>query len=125
MRIQIEEYMNFIKEFTEEAHIMTKTFFIVVPYAHSGLTTKKTSPFSGISSLFSDKKTAATAKKEREVEVFEEARSQLEQRANVIKSGLARTGVRAIPLGTEEITELYYKFFNPGGAEKPIESVAS
>lgn len=121
MRIQIEEYINFIREFTEEAHIMTKTFFVIIPYASTGLSTKKTSAFSGLSNLLSGKKGASTTKKERELEAFEEARSQLEQRTNVIKSGLARTGVRAVPLGTEEVTELYYKFFNPGESETPIE----
>ena len=35
-------------------------------------------------------------------------------------AGLTRMGVRAIPLGTEEIVELYYKLFNPGDTEKPI-----
>lgn len=117
MRIQIEEYMNFIKEFTEGAHIMTKTFFIIVPYSRAGVYSKKTSL---LDKLIPGKKGSAKAK-EREFEIFEEARSQLEQRANVIKSGLARTGVRAIPLGTEEVTELYYKFFNPGESEIPIE----
>ena len=32
MKIQIREYMAFIKDFTERANIMTKNFFIVVPY---------------------------------------------------------------------------------------------
>ena len=122
MRIQIEEYINFIREFTEETHIMTKAFFIIIPYASTGVSTKKTSPFSGISDLLSGKKGTSVTKKERELEAFEEARSQLEQRTNVIKSGLARTGVRAVPLGTEEVTELYYKFFNPGESETPIEA---
>ncbi len=32
MKIQIEQYMAFIKSFTESTNIMTKNFFIVVPY---------------------------------------------------------------------------------------------
>src|ERR1043166_6842496 len=32
MKIQIREYISFIKDFTERANIMTKIFFIVVPY---------------------------------------------------------------------------------------------
>src|SRR6185295_16909580 len=32
MKIQIREYIAFIKDFTERANIMTKNFFIVVPY---------------------------------------------------------------------------------------------
>src|SRR5437868_5790141 len=33
MRIQIREYIEFIKSFTEAANIMTKNFFVVVPYS--------------------------------------------------------------------------------------------
>ena len=120
MRIQIEEYLDFVKGFAEDANIMTKTFFIIIPYSRIDTHTKKGSSFS---KLFPFKKTspeAAKEKKEEELEAFEEIKSQLEQRANVIKQGLARTGVRATPLGTEEITELYYKFFNPGEDEQPI-----
>src|SRR5882672_670825 len=33
MRVQIREYIEFVKSFTEAANIMTKNFFVVVPYA--------------------------------------------------------------------------------------------
>ncbi len=33
MRVQIREYIEFIKSFTEAANIMTKNFFVVVPYS--------------------------------------------------------------------------------------------
>src|SRR3984957_14435312 len=39
MRIQIREYIEFIKSFTEAANIITKNFFVVVPYSSSALTT--------------------------------------------------------------------------------------
>src|SRR5437868_11930804 len=32
MKIQIREYIAFIKDFTERANIMAKNFFIIVPY---------------------------------------------------------------------------------------------
>ncbi len=119
MRIQIEEYIDFVKSFTETADIMTKTFFIVIPYTRTTLTSTSSSSLFG--KLFSNKKTN-TSKEEQETERFEEVRSQLEQRANVIKQGLARTGVRAVPLETEEVIELYYKLLNPGVSEKPIKT---
>jgi len=117
MRIQVQEYISFVKGFTDETNIMTKSFFIVIPYARAGLPAKA----SGFSGIFR-KKTSAEEKETKELEAFEEVRSQLEQRANVIKQGLARTGVRAVALGTEEVTELYYKFFNPSETEKPIKT---
>jgi hypothetical protein len=54
-------------------------------------------------------------------EQFEEYRSQLEQRVGVVEQGLVRCGIRVAELGTEEVVELYYKIFNPGETEKPIQ----
>ncbi|MFA6095627.1 MAG: hypothetical protein WC767_02180, partial [Candidatus Paceibacterota bacterium] len=33
MKIQTREYIEFVKNFTENSNIMTKTFFVVVPYS--------------------------------------------------------------------------------------------
>ncbi len=121
MRIQIEEYIEFIRAFTESTSIMTKTFFVVVPYSSTATSSE---PSSGgmLGGIFGgkNKKDASRTKDENDVAHFEEARSQLEQRANVVKQGLIRTGVRAVPLGTEELIELYYKMFNPGDTEKQL-----
>jgi len=118
MKIQIEEYIGFIKRFTDTTSIMTKTFFIIVPYSRSESVAPKKGGGGFMSFLPGKKSGKESAEK---TEAFEEARSQLEQRANIVKMGLARTGVRAVPLGTEELVELYYKFYNPGETEKPVQ----
>ncbi|MSR73428.1 hypothetical protein EXS61_02420 [Candidatus Parcubacteria bacterium] len=115
MKIQVQEYIGFIKNFTENSNIMTKHFFVVVPYSPATLQGKNT-----IFGLFGKKKSVED-KKISTQEVFEEHRTQLEQRLSVVEQGLVRTGVRIVPLGTEEIVELFYKIFNPGDAEKPIQ----
>ncbi len=121
MRIQIEEYIEFIRAFTESTSIMTKTFFVVVPYS-SAVASSGSSSGGMLGGMFGgkNKKDASRTVSENDVAHFEEARSQLEQRANVVKQGLIRTGVRAVPLGTEELIELYYKMFNPGDTEKQL-----
>jgi type IV secretory pathway VirB4 component len=115
MKIQVQEYIGFIKNFTENTNIMTKHFFVVVPYSPATLQGK-----SSVTSLFGKKKTVEE-KKVSTQEVFEEHRTQLEQRLSVVEQGLVRSGVRVAQLGTEEIVELFYKIFNPGDAEKPIQ----
>src|SRR3989339_1487238 len=40
LKIQTKEYSDFIKSFTDEVNIMTKTFFIVVPYGSSPINMK-------------------------------------------------------------------------------------
>ena len=114
LKIQTQEYIQFVKTFSESTNIMTKTFFVVVPYAPALL--GRTSRAGSLSSLFSTKKKGGAE----ELEVFEENRSQLEQRREVVTSGLARAGLRSIQLGTEELVELYYKLFNPGELGKPL-----
>lgn len=114
MKIQTKEYIEFIRTFTENANIMTKTFFVVVPYSPPTLNiNNKKSTFSN--PLGQRSKTTT------EAQSFEEARTQLEQRLSVVSQGIIRSGVRAVPLGTEEIVEVFYKLFNPGSVEKPIQ----
>ncbi len=113
MRIQIREYIEFIRSFTEAANIMTKNFFIVVPYTPAVISTS-----GGAASLlpFGKKKTNAAE----ENRTFEEQATQLEQRIAIVQQGLVRTGVRTVQLGTEEAIELLYKMFNPGEDSKPM-----
>ena len=105
MRIQIEEYIEFVKNFTDNSNIMAKSFFIVVPY-HPGVTL-------GF-------KTKNKEKDKGMLERFEEGKSQLEQRAHVVRQGLIRSSVRVVPLGTEEIVELFYKIFNPSDVGRSV-----
>src|SRR6185369_13213353 len=113
MRVQIREYIEFVKSFTEAANIMTKNFFLVVPYA-PGMSLNAGGPRSILSSLTAKKSQAAENK------TFEEQLSQLEQRISIVQQGLIRTGVRTVQLGTEEAIELLYKMFNPGEDSKPM-----
>ena len=112
MRVQIREYIEFVKSFTEAANIMTKNFFVVVPYAAPmALPTK-----GAMSYLSFGKKSEGPVADT----TFEESVSQLEQRLGIVQQGLIRTGVRTVQLGTEEAIELLYKMFNPGEEGKPM-----
>jgi type IV secretory pathway VirB4 component len=113
MKIQIREYIAFIRSFVEQSSIMTKTFFVVIPFSQV-LTAKNAG---SIASNFLNKK-----KEEKLVnkDSFLENRTQLEQRIGVVQGGLIRCGLKSIALGTDEIIELFYKIFNPGDLEKPI-----
>ncbi|MFA5936840.1 MAG: hypothetical protein WC822_03105 [Candidatus Paceibacterota bacterium] len=114
LKLQTKEYIEFIRNFTESVSIMTKNFFVVVPYTYVSLKSE-----SGIfGNLFSKK-----SKQEEEIKHqldFEEKRSQLEQRVSVIQQGLSRCGIKSAQLGTEEVVEVFYKVFNPGELEGKI-----
>lgn len=98
MKIQTREYIDFIKNFTEATNIMTKSFFVVIPYTPNMIGNKKAS----------------------QEETFQENVSQLSQRVEVVEGGLTRCGIRIVELGTEELIELYYKSFNPGVLERAV-----
>ncbi len=114
MKIQTREYIEFIKKFTESTNIMTKSFFVVVPYDPAIVNLKG----GVVGGLFQKKNSREEA--EASKSTFEENRTQLEQRISVVEQGLIRCGVRAVRLGEEEVIELFYKIFNPGDTEKPI-----
>lgn len=112
MKIQVREYIEFVRSVTERANIMSKQFFVIIPYNPPILDIKKTI----VGTMFGNSKLSAG----KDDIGFEEYRTQLEQRMAIVEQGLARTGVRTVPLGTEEVIELLYKEFNPGELEKPI-----
>jgi hypothetical protein len=120
MRVQIREYIQFIKSFTEAANIMTKNFFIVVPYEPSLVRTASSEGFLGKLPFGGGGKSRAQLDTS-----FEENLSQLEQRIGVVQQGLMRSGVRTVPLGSEETIELLYKLFNPGEQDKPMDLAAA
>lgn len=111
MRIQLREYVEFVRSFTDQANIMTKSFYIVVSYVPRMTTA------GAVGFLRHDSASAKTASAEAS---FEEDQAQLAQRLSLVAAGLAGTGVRAVPLGTEEVIELLYRSFNPGELENPI-----
>jgi hypothetical protein len=113
LKIQLREYIDFVRGFAEQANIMTKTFYVVVPYAPSG-SAKAASALSFLGGKAPAKAAAL------EGGSFEEARLQLAERMDLIAGGLSGTGVRAQALGTEEVIELLYRSFNPGELENPI-----
>lgn len=98
LKIQIKEYIEFIQKFTEEQNIMTKNFYLVVPYDVPSLT--------GNSSKMTDAE-------------FRKNSGQLMQRVSIVSSGLSSLGLKIEQIKTEEIVELYYKLFNPKELNAP------
>lgn len=115
MRLQVKQYREFVQTLVDNTNIMTKNFFIVIPYAAAVIPTAK----NPLGNLFSSKN-KEEQKAEEEIG-FEEHRIQLGQRVAVVEEGLTRCGVRILELGTEELIELFYKSFNPGEIDKPVQ----
>lgn len=111
LKIQTTEYINFIRGLNEMTNIMTESFYIVVPY--SPIQLKKTGMVEKMLDFFK-------TKEEKEPEQgFEEKKSQLWQRVDFVISALSGTGIKTVPLNTEELVELFYKLYNPSAKENP------
>lgn len=107
MKIQLREYIQFIKTFTTEVEVMSKSFFIVVPYTPVAANLQNN--LEGFKDLIGGKKDVYFDDKN-----FSEHKLQLEQRVSLVEQGLSGIGVRTILLQSEELVELYYHIFNPG-----------
>ena len=116
---QIEEYVNFIKGFVEKNAIMEKMFFVVVPFYPISVLPSNSG--SGIFSFLSKKKPTAAeqAKSAEEADkIFHDNLEQMKQRVDQVVTGLAGIGLEATVLDDEQLTELFYNFYNPQTIEK-------
>lgn len=117
LKIQEAEYIDFVKNFVESTGIVTKMFYVVVPFVPSLLPAAAGGTVSGVfDALLGRKKKGKSARGD--TNNFEENKLQLFQRVDAVLQGINRTGVRAVPLNTEELIELFFGLYNPGELEK-------
>jgi hypothetical protein len=115
LKIQSKEYIEFVKNFVSLTEIVSKTFYIVVPFSPSLFGGAKETL--GINRIFGGRKERKNNLAE---ENFEEYKNQLEQRGQEVIQGLVRVGIRVVPLQTEELIELFYKLYNPEETNRGI-----
>jgi type IV secretory pathway VirB4 component len=109
MKIQLREYVEFIRSFTTDVAIMTKSFYVVIPYSPAPVNIK-----GGISALLGT--SAASSKKQTAERRLEEERIQLEQRVSLVIEGLSSMGVKTVTLNNDDLVELFYHIYNPTDA---------
>ncbi|OGZ29661.1 MAG: hypothetical protein A2931_01155 [Candidatus Niyogibacteria bacterium RIFCSPLOWO2_01_FULL_45_48] len=116
LKIQTREYVEFVRTFVSNTKIVTKSFYIVVTFVPPLLGIGKKEGLGGIFKKFmgGEKRIPKQVADEK----FEEYRAQLWQRAETVSGAIASTGVRTVPLNTEELVELFYGLFNPGELER-------
>ncbi len=105
LKMQTAEYKQFITELVELGEIMSKRFYLVVPYApgadkKKGFMDRLTAVFSPLNSIHLREKR------------FQELKQELNKRVETIISGLNGIGLNAVPLDTQALIELYYNTYN-------------
>ncbi|MDP2926524.1 MAG: hypothetical protein Q8N65_00045 [bacterium] len=107
LKMQTASYYDFIKTLVEGGSIMTKTFFIVVPY-----TILESQGAMGSESILKMPKIPTLTE-----EQFQRCKSQLWQRMEFLALGLKRMGLQAMPLSTPELIEFFWALHHPKEAE--------
>ena len=92
LKMQTTEYIRFIEEIIGGGSIMTKNFYVIVPYF----------PLTELTSFVPE---AGDSKDQLTEQKFQAAKYQLYQRMEYIALGLRRCGLKSAPLNTAEIIE--------------------
>ena len=106
MKVQIKEYGNFIRKIISGGSIMSKNFYVTIPFNFGELRSAPTQ-------TDQKKQDAEIIKEER----FQRAKSQLLQRMQFASSGLNRCGLQCVTLSTAELIELFWGLYHPEKAE--------
>lgn len=111
----MEDYIYFITDLVSETNIMSKQFYLVIPY-YTEITGKQAlqSSKNMLGGIF-DKKTPVVTINEADLE---KAKSELKNRVGAVLDGLQQMGVQGVPLDTQELIELYYNTYNPDTASR-------
>ncbi len=108
LKIQAAEYRKFVEELSDLSNIMSKKFYIVVPF-YVFEAPSKTGLAQSFKSIFKPAKVA----KELTPEQMETYKSQLLQRTELIFDGLVGMGLKAKTLERDDLVNLFYGLYNP------------
>ncbi len=115
LKTQTASYGEFIRGLVKGDNIMTKNFYVVVPYTLSEiLGVGKAVKQSNFFKFFGKKDNKSQQLKD---EDFEKCKNQLWQRMEFLAMGLKRCGLDVIPLTTPELIELFWAIHHPDQAE--------
>ncbi len=105
LRIQMNEYIEYIAKLVEFANIMSKNFYVVVPF--SAEASIKPSLGGRLKRLLNPVAQIASSAQD-----FQFAKVKLDERVNHIMAELGSIGLRSLTLTTEELIELLYQSYN-------------
>lgn len=115
LNVLTDDYIDFIDTLSQEANIMDKSFYVVVPYWPQGdIDTLKRSSKGLFSTIFGG------SPKQRSIvinhEQYEKAKDEIKNHVDSVMNGLFQLGIKCVQLNTKELGRLYYHFYNPDTA---------
>ena len=113
--VLMDDYIDFIEILSEEANIMDKSFYVVVPYATVGnLSTIKDAGKGFFSKLFGGGDGPTVTKIDKIT--YQKAKDEIKNRVDSVTGGLFQIGVHCAQLNSKQLGELYYNYYNPDTA---------
>lgn len=112
--VLMDDYINFVDILAQEANIMDKAFFIVIPYYTSADAEKVLQTTKNFFKSFGKAKAPEVTRIDRAT--YDKALSELSNRVDTVTNGLFQIGIQSVRLNTRELAELYYNFNNPDTA---------
>ena len=112
--VLMDDYINFVDVLAQEANIMDKSFFIIVPYYTSPDAEKVLDTTKNFFKSFLKNKGPEVTKIDRAT--YDKALTELNNRVDAVTSGLFQIGIHSVRLNTRELAELYYNYNNPDTA---------
>ncbi|MEA1962865.1 MAG: TraC family protein, partial [Patescibacteria group bacterium] len=106
LKMQTNEYIQYIQELISMSKIMNKRFYVVLTY--NPLSDKQKGFFSRFFDIF---KPATLIKMKSNI--FQRRKVELTRRVDNIISGLGSIGLQSVQLDTQSLLELYYNTYNP------------
>ena len=107
LQMQTASYREFVESLVAGGSIMSKIFFVVIPY-----TLLEAGQITTPGQLLKKPKMPVLTES-----LFQRSKSQLWQRMEFVALGLKRCGIQAIPLTTPEIIEFFWSTHHPREAE--------
>ena len=106
--VLMDDYIANIRALVEEVNIMDKQFYVVIPYFPPSAVQKSNSLIDKLKGAFESTPMITVSEED-----FKKNKTELSQRMALAANGMTQMGLRAISLGTQELVDLYYSWYNP------------
>jgi hypothetical protein len=114
LNVLMDDYIDFIELLSQEANIMDKSFFLVIPYYPTGDINNLIEQGKGFFGKIFAKANNTVVKVN--AETYQKAKDEIKNRVDSVVSGLFQIGIQSVQLNTKELGELFYNFYNPDTA---------
>lgn len=123
LNVLMDDYVAFIDVLAQEANIMDKSFFVVIPFYPVGDASVIKKQAKGLfDSFFGGTKETGVTKVNQLI--YEKAKDELKNRLDTVMSGLFQMGVKSWQLNTRQLAELFYSSYNiDTAAQQPLSAV--